>query len=589
MKHSESLRKMLGNQRGTRSRLPMMRRRPLAGRRLSCIALFAAAAIVGQGIIAGLSFGADRPELRLVVKDAGSGEVLPARVHLRDASGTPVLPPGFPAWHDHFTIPAEATLPLPAGEYAYEVERGPEYSAAQGRFSSSADRSETAVVTLNRLANLAAEGWYAGDTHVHRPLEDIELLMRAEDLYLAEVITWWNDTNLWSHRPQPPNPVVRFDGDRFYDALAGEDERGGGALLYFGLNEPLAIAGSEREYPSSIKFFQEARGIPGAWIEAEKPFWWDLPLWVALGGVDSVGLAHNHLQRGGVLDNEAWGKARDRDRFPPPAGNGLWTQQIYSHLLNCGLRIPPTAGSASGVLPNPLGYNRVYARVEGELSYAKWWEAVRQGRVFVTNGPLLRVTADGFFPGHVFRSERPISVFLQGPLDSREPIAAVELVRNGRVDRIALPSTVTLRESGWFFVRAVADVKHTYRFASTGPFYVEIGDTPRPVHRDSAQFFLDWTRERAAALKVSDPAKREQVMAFVRQAEAFWEARVAESLCMTDVPARVADLDTGRALPFRGYFPGDGGYWFFPESAASGGTAFRYESTNWINPDRTRY
>ncbi len=241
------------------------------------------------------------------------------------------------------------------------------------------------------------------------------------------------------------------------------------------------------------------------------------------------------------------------------------------------------------MLPNPLGYNRVYARVEGELSYAKWWEAVRQGRVFVTNGPLLRVTADGFFPGHVFRGERPVSLFLQGAIHSREPIAAVEMVHNGRVERIALPSTVTLDESGWFFVRAVADVKHTYRFASTGPFYVEIGDTPRPVRRDSAQFFLDWTRERAAALKLSDPAKREHVMAFVRQAEAFWEARVAESLCTATVPARVTDHDPARAPPSRVYTRGAGGRWFFPESDASVGTAFRYECTNWIHPDWAGY
>ncbi len=334
MKRTESLRKMLGNRRSTRPRMPALLLRPsLAAKRLYYVALFAAAATIGHGISARQSSGADRPELKLMVKDADSGEVLPARVHLKDASGTPVVPPGFPAWHDHFTIPAGVMLPLPAGEYAYKVERGPEYSAAQGRFTSPANGTETVVVTLSRLANLAAEGWYAGDTHVHRPLEDIELLMRGEDLHLAEVVTWWNDANLWSHRPRPLNPVVRFDGDRFYDVLAGEDERGGGALLYFGVNEPLALVGSEREYPSSVKFFQAARGIPGAWIEAEKPFWWDLPLWVALGGIDSVGLAHNHLQRDGVLDNEAWGRARDRDRFPPPSGNGLWTQQIYSHLL----------------------------------------------------------------------------------------------------------------------------------------------------------------------------------------------------------------------------------------------------------------
>ena len=32
---------------------------------------------------------------------------------------------------------------------------------------------------------------------MHRPLADVELLMRAEDLHVAVVITWWNDRNLW--------------------------------------------------------------------------------------------------------------------------------------------------------------------------------------------------------------------------------------------------------------------------------------------------------------------------------------------------------------------------------------------------------
>ena len=44
-------------------------------------------------------------------------------------------------------------------------------------------------------------------------------------------------------------------------------------------------------------------------------------------------------------------------------GVGYWVQEIYYHLLNCGLRVAPSAGSASGVLPNPVGYNRVYVHL----------------------------------------------------------------------------------------------------------------------------------------------------------------------------------------------------------------------------------
>jgi hypothetical protein len=64
--------------------------------------------------------------------------------------------------------------------------------------------------------------------------------------------------------------------------------------------------------------------------------------------------------RSGVMTNEAWGRPRERRRLPDPQGNGHWTQEIYYHILNCGLRLLPSAGSASGVLPNPVGYDRVY-------------------------------------------------------------------------------------------------------------------------------------------------------------------------------------------------------------------------------------
>jgi hypothetical protein len=262
------------------------------------------------------------------------------------------------------------------------------------------------------------------------------------------------------------------------------------------------------------------------WVDIEKPFWWDAPVWLASGLVDSIGIAHNHLLRGGVLDNEAWGKPRDRQRYPPAWGNGLWTQDIYYHALNCGLRLPPSAGSASGVLPNPVGYNRAYVQVDGELTYAKWWEGLRAGRVFVSNGPLLRCRANGQWPGHVFRSSGPLAVRLEGQLDSRDPIAAVELVRNGRLERLSLPSTVTFKESGWFLVRATAALTNTFRFGSTGPWYVEIGLAPQPVRRESAQLFLDWVRERMATLKLDDLAQREEVLQPLREAESFWQQKV---------------------------------------------------------------
>ena len=119
------------------------------------------------------------------------------------------------------------------------------------------------------------------------------------------------------------------------------------------------------------------------------------------GRFDRAG-QQSHVPRANVRERGLGQAARSSTACRRRKGNGYWSQEIYYQILNSGLRIPPTAGSASGVLPNPVGYNRVYAQVGGELTPERWWEAVKAGRTFVTNGPLLRVQADGQWPGHVF-------------------------------------------------------------------------------------------------------------------------------------------------------------------------------------------
>jgi hypothetical protein len=471
--------------------------------------------------------------------DGARGEALPCRVHLTDATGKPVTAAGLPFWKDHFCCSGRATLQLPVGRYRYEVEHGPEHQRLRGTLEVKAGRDHALHLQLQRIADLAKSGWYSGDLHVHRPLADIELLMKAEDLHVAPVITWWNATNPWAARKPPRELLRRFDCNRFTHVMAGEDERGGGALLYFHLSEPLPITKAAREHPPAVRFAEQARRQDkNVWIDIEKPFWWDVPAWLASGIADSIEIANNHMCRSQMYANEAWGRPRDERRLPNPLGNGWWTQEIYYHLLNCGLRLPPSAGSASGVLPNPVGYNRVYVHVDGDLTYEKWWAGLKAGRSFVTNGPLLTCRANGqLLPGHVFLGEKkgqPVQVRLDITLTGLDPVPRLEIIRDGKVaDTIELDegltqqrtANLTFKESGWFLMRAVADNKETFRFASTAPYYVEIGDRKHRISKRSAQFFLDWVGERIDRLreaKMSDEERRE-VIAEQEKARHFWQ------------------------------------------------------------------
>src|SRR5204862_1084447 len=77
--------------------------------------------------------------------------------------------------------------------------------------------------------------------------------------------------------------------------------------------------------------------------------------------------------------------------------------RLYYLLLNCGYRLRPTAGTASGVHPVPLGFGRVYVHVGKDFSYGAWVKGLNEGRSFVTTGPMLLAELNGREPGEVFR------------------------------------------------------------------------------------------------------------------------------------------------------------------------------------------
>jgi hypothetical protein len=481
-------------------------------------------------------------EFKLSVLDPETGQPLPCRMHITNEKGKPQRASKVPFWHDHFAFPGTVKIKLPKGTYQFTVERGPEYQLRSGYFIIENLSKDEKVFDLKRAINMSDKGWWSGDLHIHRPVKDIELLMLAEDLHVAPLVSWTNSKSEWSKREPPEDHVEQFDKNRYYDLLAGEDQRAGGDLLFFRLPKPLDFAGATRDFPPSLRFALAAREQPDAWVDAAEPFSWDLPLWLAAGQVDSIGLCNDHLRRSSMGTKEGDGKPHDRKRLPDPLGIGQWSQEIYYHVLNCGLRIPPSAGSGSGEAPNPLGYNRVYVWVDKErFNYETWWEGFKLGRVVVTNGPLLEPLANDRQPGHVFQvpeGESFTAEVMTNFTTREDKISYFELVKDGRVAqsvrfedfvRTGRFAPLDFDESGWFLVRAVTDNEATYRFASSGAWYVEFAEAPKRISKLSAQFFLDWVEERAAQIKLEDAEELRETLKFVEQAKQFWQNLVEQA------------------------------------------------------------
>jgi hypothetical protein len=491
--------------------------------------------LLGQRLPAASAAG----ELVLTVVDEKTRLPIPCRMHLVGPGKRPRKADPAPFWHDHFVLPGRTTLKLPVGKYTFEMQRGPEYLNQTGSFTIERTSNDAKVVELRRFADMSAEGWWSGDLYVRRPVRDAELLLGADDLHVAELVTWWNDASQWADRAPPKSPLVLFDRNRYYHVLAGGYARPSVEVLCLNLPQPLPQAQPEGEYPSLVPQLATVRQRSGAWVDLTASYWWDMPLLVAHGQVDSVQLAESHFCRGSIVDEAGRGKPRDADFYPGPRGMARWAHDVYFQLLECGLRIPPSAGSGSGVMPNPVGYNRAYVHVDGEFNYEKWWQNLRAGQVVVSNGPLLRPSVDGQLPGHVFQAEKGQDLELEIglTLSTCDPISYLEIVQNGEVRHMIrfadyaktgrLPK-IHFQESGWFLLRVVAEVDSTYRFALTGPYYVEVG-SQRRISRRAAQFFLDWLHQRARQIKLDDPQQRREVLDAYRKARDFWQDLVAKA------------------------------------------------------------
>jgi hypothetical protein len=440
----------------------------------------------------------------------------------------------------NFIAPGKFEIALPADTYTLTIERGPEYYPETRRIGIQKGVQHSERIELRRWINMNALGWYSGDLHNHRRWEDMPELLLANDLNLAPTLTQWFSTNYF-RTGQPDSsapPVVPtvgavrvVDATHAYSIADTEVERmyeGPGAICMLALRFPLAFRGDLVSPPNTV--FTELAHRQCGYVDAEKIIWRDTVALVALGQVDFAGLVCNHFNRHGVIvkiDDIDGPIAMEKPEYLTPEGIPLWFMEIYYKFLNCGFRLPVSAGSATGVMPSPLGFNRVYVYLPGGFEYHDWFRGLKAGRSFGTNGPMLFLTVNDDKPGaRLYLPERGGDVNrlrLRAEARSARELDRLEIIWSGQVVKTIRASggsrelhveyEFDAQRSGWFAARVFEkpapaiemDVQKTgwlslrvsekpaqaSRFAHTSPIYVRVGNDPGLVPED-AKFFLDW-------------------------------------------------------------------------------------------------
>lgn len=485
---------------------------PHAGefRRIACLAL--AAALVTPT----LARGPDG-QLELTVLDAATGEAIAARIELTDARRRPIrpdrtpLPLGAVRLGNHAYLDGTGVLGLKRGGYRFTLDAGPEFRTQHGHFEIARHADDSKTVEMTRAADLAEEGWLAGDLGSCRPAADYGLIQRAESLvYTPKLVASWRD-GAW----QPPELAARRKRDKPPAGATAlwDDPRGVVWLIDPDASREtgsLPIPGE-----SSVEFLREARD--GGWRIAASVTSRELPLWVAHELVDAVVVLDDWIDS--PAGESAFKHSRPADAllYPDGQGPGRWRRALYESLIDAGVRLPAVAVSGSGLNTTPLGTARVYAHTGGDESSAAWWHAVEGLSTVVTNGPLLRPTVGGAPPGETFLlgpdGKRTLSIALR--LATRTPIEYLEIVKDGKVWRTVrlselaasggrLPE-VEFDASGWLAVTVVAENSDRYEVAMSAPWFVEGPDDGRrdPEDLEAWQAAL---AEAEAAFGTSDPA-----------------------------------------------------------------------------------
>jgi TolB protein len=191
--------------------------------------------------------------------------------------------------------------------------------------------------------------------------------------------------------------------------------------------------------------------------------------------------------------------------------------------------------------------NRVYVRSGAPLEHRRWLSALKAGRSFATNGPLLEMAVDGTGLGGEVRlpaGGREVTVSIR--LRSNVPVDHLELVQNGRVVReiplgadrrtVSTTARIPVDRSGWLLLRARADgpaypTLDVYPYATTSPVYLTVGGQPTRSPED-ARYFIAWIDRMRASVEShrdwNSDAERRETLEMLAQARAEYERRSRE-------------------------------------------------------------
>ncbi|MGV8879616.1 MAG: CehA/McbA family metallohydrolase [Sphingobacteriaceae bacterium] len=381
------------------------------------------------------------------------------------------LKPSLPWWNEPvmYQTSGDFSILLAPGKWRISMQHGNEYIPISEEFEiKKGDKKITKKFSMKRWINLPARGWYSGDVHVHHPTNKPEFKEYLLEYGIAEDVHIVNMLEMGHHfgtdfKQEGFGKLFRTCKGDVCLISGQEDPRS-----YFGHIIGLNIEEQVRDtslYDYYDLIFDKLHLQPGAIVGFSHFAGWGngidkgFPWYITTGGIDFVELLQ-FLK--------------------------LNTLAYYDY-LNLGFKITAAAGS-DFPWASTIGDVRTLVYTGKKFSVDGWFEGLKAGNSFVTNGPALFLETDGNLPGTIIQKPKATVAKLHVKAVSNKSIGVIdrvaiynndgmvmEKINTTRLDSLDIEIDHVINKSEWL---AAVTYCENGAVAHTSPIYFVVDGKP---------------------------------------------------------------------------------------------------------------
>ena len=451
------------------------------------------------------------------VVDDQTGKPIPCRVHFRSPEGIPYQPHGhhnqvnrnLGSWHQdiggdlrlgqvsYAYIDGTCQGWLPRGDVLVDVARGFEYEPLRTKVHVQPGQRNLEL-RLQRWTHMNAKRWFSGDSHVHfLGGQGAHREAQGEDLNVVNLLA-----SQWGHlftntEDFIGRPTTSDDGSTIVYCSQENRQHLLGHLILWGLKEHVSPWCSDG--PGEAELGGNLEITMSRWADACHK----------QGG--TVVIPHLPNPNGEPAALIATGRADAIEMLV----QGEYNHTEYYRYLNCGYRLPLVGGTDKMTSDVPVGIYRTYAHIPDDqpFDYDTWCAAVRNGRTFLSGGPMIGLKVNGADIGDTLKlSGNGGTVEVEAWAESIFPLHTLQIVQAGRVvastdepqsspgqRRLTLKAKLKIDGHTWLAARCGGPgyriVSHhdgwgRGMFAHTSPIYVAVGGDWWMFDKQTAEYML---------------------------------------------------------------------------------------------------